>query len=197
MAVGFLGKLLGFLTGRGREKPAAPVEPPPYTPVQTPVPDLTTKQEEELRAAVGLETAPPAPPTDATDKMLMEGQWQHMASSNVEAMRYLWDDQTLEVEFKNGAFYQYFQVPPHVAKGFAQTDSPGRFVWNFLRDVYSYVKLSGPSTERKTDAYPRNATVVRLRWEEWTPGERREAVSQTFKGNPKWVPPRMQHLTSP
>jgi hypothetical protein len=108
--------------------------------------------------------APPLPPrpTLKHENWLMSGDWLHMASSNVEMSRYLWDTSILEVAFKGenrqgeGYWYQYFDVPAAVADAFAETASPGRFVWNHLRDRYPYVRLSGfPS------AGPRTPTVVR------------------------------------
>jgi KTSC domain len=103
-----------------------------------------------------------------------------MASSNVEAIRYLWDVQTLEVEFKGAdkqgeAYdYQYFGVPPSVANDFTLSASPGRFVWSHLRDRYPYVRLHGFAATA-----PRTPSVIR------TPSE----AELTRKGiNPAAVP---------
>lgn len=81
---------------------------------------------------------------------LLSGTWLHLASSNVEAIRYLYDEQLLEVEFKGPAYYQYFAVPPETASDMTTTDSPGRFVWNRLRDRFPYVKLTGVSAIKGT-----------------------------------------------
>lgn len=95
------------------------------------------------------------------DAWLEDGSWLYTASSDVEAIRYIIEDQLLEVEFKTGSYYQYFDVPPEVAKRFYNTDSPGRFVWSHLRDVYPFVLLSGPS--RKVAKDLQKPTVVRAR----------------------------------
>lgn len=91
-----------------------------------------------------------SPPVSAgglpNEDWLLSGTWLHLASSNVHAIRYLYDEQILEVEFKKGpAFYQYFSVGPETASDMTLTDSPGRFVWQRLRDRFPYVKLSGVS----------------------------------------------------
>lgn len=96
------------------------------------------------------------------EQIARTGRWVEMASSNVKAIRYLWDDQILEVQFKNNSFYEYFQVPEAVFYAFLDYPSPGRFVWRFLRDVYEYVRLD-VSHPKKTRSGPRNRAVVRPR----------------------------------
>lgn len=97
-------------------------------------------------------TKPPPPPPSSVginEDFLHSGTWLTMASSNVEATRYLWDAEVLEVEFKGrdkhgeGYLYQYFGVKPSVAHDFTTTDSPGRYVWNHLRDRYPYTRMHG------------------------------------------------------
>lgn len=109
-------------------------------------------------------TAPPiAPASDLPNEdWLLSGTWLEVGSSNVHELRYLWDNKTLEVVFKGAdrqgrAYaYGYFNVPPKVASDFTQTSSPGRFVWNSLRDRYSYVRYTS------IPAYaPRTPTVIR------------------------------------
>jgi hypothetical protein len=94
---------------------------------------------------------------DEIGNFLLSGTWLQAASSNVEAWRYEWGAQVLEVEFKDGSVYNYYDVPPGVARAFYNSDSPGRFVWRSLRDQYDYVRLFGPSRERT------KPTVVRTR----------------------------------
>ena len=106
---------------------------------------------------------PAAPPPLLNEDFLHSSTWLHLASSNVEATRYLWDSEVLEVEFKGtdrhgeGYLYQYFNVPPNVAHDFTLTSSPGRFVWSHLRDRYPYVRIHGFA-----GTAPRTPTVVRL-----------------------------------
>lgn len=95
---------------------------------------------------------PPQEPPVSTDpaiQFLQSGEWLLVGSTNVAEWRYLWEDQILEVEFLTGGVYQYYDVPVPVARGFYYTSSPGRYVWQFLRDRYPYAKLEGVSTTRK------------------------------------------------
>lgn len=103
--------------------------------------------------------SPPSAPATHPDDWAMSGTWLHVFSSNVEAARYLWDSETLEVSFKGeDGHYQYFGVPINIATQFLTTDSPGRLVWDRLRirgtktgTQYPYVRLRGIShpTSRK------------------------------------------------
>jgi hypothetical protein len=110
---------------------------------------------------------PPKPPTTTTtatggdggltnEDWLLSGTWLHLASSNVEATRYLWNDQILEIQYKgvdpsgNGYIYQYMSISPEEADDFIRSASPGRWVWSELRELGSrtgykkeYVRLHG------------------------------------------------------
>lgn len=88
------------------------------------------------------------------DDWLLSASWLHVASSNVHAIRYLYDEQILEVEFKDGSYYQYYSCPPETASDMHDTDSPGRFVWNRLRDRYPYAKLTGVSAAQRLKRPP-------------------------------------------
>lgn len=80
------------------------------------------------------------------------GEWLPVTSSNVRAIRYLPEDEALEVEYRNGGFYRYEDIPEMMAKDFALADSPGKWVWDWLRrrgTVFGFQKryqfISGPS----------------------------------------------------
>lgn len=99
---------------------------------------------------------------DVIDEFILAGEWLTVASSNVEAWHWLSADGQLnngllEVEFKSGAIYNYYDVPYSVARAFYETDSPGRFVWNHLRDVYGYARVIASSGPRK------GPSVIRIR----------------------------------
>lgn len=98
-------------------------------------------------------------PQDPLDDILLGGEWLYVGSTNVEAFRYLCEERVLEVAFLSGSHYQYFDVPYHVVKGFGLTDSPGRYVWNALRDRYPYTRLSGIGAARRKPA----PQVIRVR----------------------------------
>ena len=94
-------------------------------------------------------------PTDV-DRYMM-GHWLPVTSSNVASIRYLGDENALEVEFHGGrpeepGFYRYDQIPPAMARDFAKAASFGRWVWDNLRvrgtrygHKKPYTFISGPS----------------------------------------------------
>lgn len=112
-----------------------------------------------------LQTALEEGPPSATDQeqLAVGGDWHKMASSNVDEMRYLAPDRTLEVVFLNGYHYQYYDVPPQVYFDFITTSSPGRYVWNVLRaDGYDYARVgAGVLPTFRTGNVRRTANVVR------------------------------------
>ena len=86
---------------------------------------------------------------------LRSGTWLAVASSNVDSLRYLWDQQTLEVVFLNQYHYGFFSVPPETADGYAGTSSPGRYHWRVIRDRYPYVRYFGGVTATVAKPKPR------------------------------------------
>lgn len=64
-----------------------------------------------------------------------------VVSSNIASVRYYPETQTFEVEFQNGAVYQYFDVPQGVYDAFMNTESKGRFLNSNIKGVYRYAKL--------------------------------------------------------
>jgi KTSC domain len=79
------------------------------------------------------------------------GEEIHVGSTNVASFRFDVKTSTLYVRFLNGSLYEYLEVPIEVAYKAIDTDSPGRFVWNSLRDVYLYKQLE-PATKRRPKA---------------------------------------------
>ncbi|MCX6582962.1 MAG: KTSC domain-containing protein [Candidatus Aminicenantes bacterium] len=62
-------------------------------------------------------------------------------SSNVEGVGYDSKSQTLEVEFKNGNIYQYFDVPDAVYHEMVNAGSAGKFLINNIKGVYRYARV--------------------------------------------------------
>ncbi|MHA3773448.1 KTSC domain-containing protein [Verrucomicrobiota bacterium sgz303538] len=63
-------------------------------------------------------------------------------SSNLETIGYHPESQTLEVEFRHGGVYQYFNVPMHRFVGLMTAESKGRFFDQFIKKAgYSYRKV--------------------------------------------------------
>lgn len=87
---------------------------------------------------------------------LISGGSVAAASSNVKEFWWKWDEQKLFVRFLDEALYAYSGVPLAVAVGMIETDSPGRYVWNVLRDRYPTHRVSGSVGKRA------RSQVVRL-----------------------------------
>lgn len=65
----------------------------------------------------------------------------HVDSSNVEAVGYDENSSTLQVEFKNGGMYQYFDVPEEVFFGLRDADSVGGYLAARIKGTYRYSKV--------------------------------------------------------
>jgi len=62
-------------------------------------------------------------------------------SSNIEAFGYDADDELLEVEFKSGDVFEYYQVPEKTVLDFRGADSKGKYFNQKIRTVYRFCKL--------------------------------------------------------
>lgn len=62
-----------------------------------------------------------------------------VSSSHLVSVGYDEQFQTLEIEFKDGSVYQYFDVPDNVYEDLMQAPSQGKFlhahIMNFYRDT--------------------------------------------------------------
>lgn len=64
-----------------------------------------------------------------------------VTSSNVESIGYDEDSSTLEVEFKNGTTYQYFDVPANIFAGLRDASSVGGYLAANIKGTYRYSKV--------------------------------------------------------
>lgn len=64
-----------------------------------------------------------------------------VVSSNVESIGYDEDSSTLEIEFKNGATYQYFDVPENVFNELRDADSVGGYLAARIKGSYRFSKV--------------------------------------------------------
>lgn len=64
-----------------------------------------------------------------------------VSSANVESVGYDEDSETLEVEFKNGTLYQYFDVPQSAFNGLVNADSVGAYLAENIKGVYRYSRV--------------------------------------------------------
>ena len=64
-----------------------------------------------------------------------------VSSSNVASIGYDPDQMILEVEFNNGAVYNYIDVPTQIFTDFLNAASKGKFMWANIRDVFVYERI--------------------------------------------------------
>lgn len=64
-----------------------------------------------------------------------------VTSTNIEAIGYDESSQTLQVEFKNGATYQYFDVPEQVFDSLRDADSVGAYLAANIKGTYRFSKV--------------------------------------------------------
>jgi KTSC domain len=62
-------------------------------------------------------------------------------SSNVAAIGYEEDSQTLQVEFKNGTTYQYFDVPLAIFEGMRDAASVGQYLNQHIKGAFRYSRV--------------------------------------------------------
>lgn len=62
-------------------------------------------------------------------------------SSNIAAIGYTENNETLEVEFKNGGVYQYFDVPKWVHAELMAAESKGQYLNRQVKGTYKFEKV--------------------------------------------------------
>jgi hypothetical protein len=62
-------------------------------------------------------------------------------SSNIAEVGYDPTTMTLEVAFKDGSVYQYFDVPAPLQQEFLSAESLGKFLHAHIKNNYRYAKL--------------------------------------------------------
>ena len=66
---------------------------------------------------------------------------QQVASSNIRAIGYDMQTQTLEVEFLSGWVYQYYGVPEFLHQQIMQASSKGQFINHYIKNAYPYSRV--------------------------------------------------------
>ena len=64
-----------------------------------------------------------------------------VSSSNIESVGYDSDSLTLEVEFKGGSVYQYYDVPSDVYENFISAESLGSDFHHSIKKNFSVSKI--------------------------------------------------------
>ena len=66
---------------------------------------------------------------------------EQVSSSNLKSIGYDINTSILEVEFKNGRVYQYFNVPINVYNAIINASSIGKYLNSNIVGVYKYTEL--------------------------------------------------------
>ena len=66
---------------------------------------------------------------------------QSVSSSNLASIGYDAENEILEVEFKHGGIYQYFDVPENVYDELMNADSHGVYFSANIRNNYEFEKI--------------------------------------------------------
>lgn len=68
---------------------------------------------------------------------------QPVESDSLASVGYNPETQTLEVEFKHGGVYRYYNVPAHEYSELKNAESPGtHFIENIKAGAYSYIRVN-------------------------------------------------------
>lgn len=64
-----------------------------------------------------------------------------VTSSDIRSVGYDPESHIIEVEFKSGWIYQYFEVPPSVHGALMKSPSHGRYFASHIKNVYRYRRI--------------------------------------------------------
>lgn len=64
-----------------------------------------------------------------------------VASSNLSSVGYDEPTETLEIEFNNGAVYQYYNVTANIFDQFMQAPSKGQFLHVYIKNAYPFSRV--------------------------------------------------------
>lgn len=64
-----------------------------------------------------------------------------VSSSNIMSAGYDLGSETLEIEFKDGAVYQYYNVSPHLYEQFQSASSKGQFFNLYIKNAVPFSRV--------------------------------------------------------
>ncbi|MFD3995445.1 KTSC domain-containing protein [Streptomyces sp. NPDC056891] len=70
---------------------------------------------------------------------------QAVVSSNVKSIAYDAPGCVLEVKFKSGAVYRYYNVPAAIHELFLEAESKGRYLARHIRGKFHYQMMTPPA----------------------------------------------------
>jgi hypothetical protein len=69
-------------------------------------------------------------------------QREPVGSSNLKSVGYDAGTKVLEIEFRSGDIYQYYNVPPDISRGLLNAGSKGTYHHQYIRQFYTFKKLA-------------------------------------------------------
>ncbi|EJA2381462.1 KTSC domain-containing protein [Klebsiella oxytoca] len=66
---------------------------------------------------------------------------QPVVSSNIRSVGYDANDFILEIEFNNGAIYQYFDIPENIYSDLISSDSIGGYLARHIKGYFRYSRV--------------------------------------------------------
>ena len=67
--------------------------------------------------------------------------WARVTSSNLKRVSYNSRSHEMLIQFQSGAVYQYWDVPGNISQGLIQSDSPGKFFNQNVRNRFNYKRV--------------------------------------------------------
>ena len=64
-----------------------------------------------------------------------------LSSTSIRSLGYDQPSQTLEVEFLNGAIYQYYNVPENMYSEMMKASSKGKFLHLYIKNAYPFSRV--------------------------------------------------------
>ncbi|MCY4610732.1 MAG: KTSC domain-containing protein [Gammaproteobacteria bacterium] len=65
----------------------------------------------------------------------------YAASSNLQSVGYDEPSQTLEIEFRSGGIYRYFNVPMNLYRELMRAPSKGGFLHQYIKNAFPYSRV--------------------------------------------------------
>ena len=66
---------------------------------------------------------------------------KNVSSSALSSVGYDRSNQVLEIEFKSGGIYQYYDVPAEVFEGLMSASSHGEYFYKYVENIYYHRKI--------------------------------------------------------
>ena len=71
----------------------------------------------------------------------VNGLWQNVVSSNIQAVRYNKAEEILHIRFRDGGIYEFIDVPSNIYLGFMTSPSKGKYFHANIRGVFQSTRI--------------------------------------------------------